>query len=217
MIKEKVSISVIVLVLLTLTIIGCNRSNYVYLNIDKISKVNRSIELSDYQEDQILSLDAKEGSGLAQLDNIDFEEGTIELDIKGENTPGRSFVGIAFNIQNDTTYEAIYFRPFNFQSPEKIRREHSIQYVSHPENGWRKLRSERPGEFEAEYDSPPDPNDWFRVRVSISEGKVEVEDYISGKVLFKSIRLTDTESNKIGFWTGFNSRGSFRKLRIIKI
>lgn len=92
----------------------------VNIEIDSIDKVGKSV-----------SLNSKQGDGLALIKELEFEVGTIEIDLKGENTPGKSFVGVAFNIQNDSTYEAIYFRPFNFQSNEKIRREYSVQYISH--------------------------------------------------------------------------------------
>ena len=60
-----------------------------------------------------IHLNAKRGSGLLYIKDSDFSNGKIELELKGKNEKGRSFVGIAFHGQNDSTYEAIYFRPFN--------------------------------------------------------------------------------------------------------
>jgi hypothetical protein len=123
-------------------------------------------------------------------------------------------VGIAFNIQNDSTYEAIYFRPFNFHSPEEIRRQHSMQYIHHPDYGLRKLRAEQEGVFEAEYFNAPNPDDWFSIRLDIGNEFVEVFDAGSGKSLMRVKRLTAPLSPRIGFWTGHNSIGSFKNLRI---
>src|SRR2546423_1883269 len=84
-----------------------------------------------------LFLDAKGGDGLARLNDLVFENGKIELDIKGKDVQGESFVGVAFHGLNDSTYDAVYFRAFNFKSPE--RSNHSVQYISHPAFTWSKL------------------------------------------------------------------------------
>lgn len=94
-----------------------------HLNSNNIKVVNRQI--SEYEIDGV-ELDAKEGDGLAILKDVNFKSGTIYFEIKGENAPGRSFVGLAFNVQNDSTYEAIYFRPFNFYAEEPSRRSHMV-------------------------------------------------------------------------------------------
>ena len=130
----------------------------------------------------------------------------------GENNPGKSFIGIAFNIQDEKTYEVIYFRPFNFVASEQIRKEHMVQYIFHPEFTWRKLRSERTGEFENEIENPPNPDDWFKVRIEINDKKVIVfVNEIKLPVLVVE-RLTSSKSKKIGLWTGYGSSGRFRNL-----
>ena len=63
---------------------------------------------------QVFRLDAKPGDGVAWWPDAAFTTGTIELDIRGRNVPQASFVGVAFHGADATTYEAIYFRPFNF-------------------------------------------------------------------------------------------------------
>ena len=155
---------------------------------------------------------AKDGDGLGILEDIEFNKGIIEVELLGENNPGKSFIGIAFNIQNDKTYEVIYFRPFNFIAKEQKRKDHMVQYIFHPEFTWRKLRDERTGEVEDEIANPPDPDDWYKVIININEEKIEVYvNDISEPVLIVD-RLTSTKSNKIGLWTGFGSSGRFRNL-----
>jgi len=198
-----------------LSILNCSENKYIELNKSKIQLINREFVSTKDIESNTIALDAQNSSGLAIINNLEFETGIIEFDILGENNPGKSFVGIAFNIQNDSTYEAIYFRPFNFLSPEKIRREHCVQYIFHPEFPWYRLRKEKEGQFEAEYFNPPSPDDWFSVRIIIKPERVIVEKLISGKVLMEVGRLSKTVSTKIGFWTGYGSKGSFKNLRII--
>ncbi len=193
---------------------SCSSLKSIKLNNDGIQLINRNLVTKDISGTQLVSLNAQAGSGLAVINDVEFNLGTIELEIRGENNPGQSFVGMAFNIQNDSTYEAIYFRPFNFQSPEEIRREHCMQYISHPEFGWRKLRTELEGQFEAEYINPPDPDDWFAVSLEIEPNTVIVKEKSTGRILMEVDRLTMTESDRIGFWVGHGSKGSFRNLKV---
>ena len=177
----------------------------------KIKAVNRQVSLYGDPPDA-LEMNAKNIDGLGILEDIEFDKGIIEVELLGENNPGKSFIGIAFNIQDDNTYEAIYFRPFNFIAEEQLRKDHMVQYISHPEFTWRKLRDERTGEFEDEIANPPDPDDWFKAIISINDDKVEVYvDEISEPVLTVD-RLTSTKSYKIGIWTGFGSSGRFKNM-----
>lgn len=177
----------------------------------KIKAVNRTISLYGDHPDAV-EMNAMNGDGLGILEKIEFEKGIIDVELLGENKPGKSFIGIAFNIQNDETYEVIYFRPFNFVAEEQERKDHMVQYIFHPEFTWRKLREERTGEFESEITDPPDPDDWFRAKINISEKKVEVYVNEISEPVLKIDRLTTAKSQKIGIWTGHNSSGRFRNM-----
>lgn len=183
---------------------------------DNLELVNREIIATDEKEASMLTLNAKEGGGMAVIKNINFDIGTIALELKGENNPGKSFIGVAFNIQNDSTYEAIYFRPFNFKSDKSASREHSIQYISPPQHTWESLRTNHEGEYEAEYLNPPSPDEWFGIRVKIDNDNVYVYDKGSNTELLHVNRLEKQVSNKIGLWTGNNSKGVFKNMRILK-
>lgn len=181
----------------------------------KIKAVNREITL--YGENQgAVEMNAENSSGIGIIEDVKFENGSIEIELLGENNPGKSFIGIAFNIQDDQTYEAIYFRPFNFVAEEQIRKEHMVQYIFHPEFTWKKLREERTGEFENEISNPPNPDDWFKAIIHIKEKKVEVYvNDLSEPVLIVD-RLTTTKSESIGIWTGYGSSGRFKNLKVIE-
>ena len=181
----------------------------------QIKVVNRVISLFAGDAEAV-EMNAGDGSGLGILADIEFAKGIIEVELLGENNPGKSFIGIAFNIQDDSTYEAIYFRPFNFVADEQIRKEHMVQYIFEPEYTWNKLRKERTGEFEHEIASPPNPDDWFKARIKITDEKVEVYvNEISTPVLTID-RLTSTKSKKIALWIGHGSSGRFRNLILQK-
>ncbi|MGB8316568.1 MAG: hypothetical protein WCE54_00485, partial [Ignavibacteriaceae bacterium] len=103
-----------------------------FKNEDYWGIYNRVISPREVNGKAALYLNGKEGDGFVWLKDFDFDNGIIEADIKGKNVQGNSFVGIAFHGVNDTTYEAVYFRPFNFMIEDSVRKSHSVQYISHP-------------------------------------------------------------------------------------
>ena len=200
------------ILMLSLIILGCS-DKIIKLSEENLYVINRNISAIDLNANSV-SLNDQLGDGLAIIEDVKFNGGTIEIELKGENIPGKSFVGVAFNIQNDSTYEAIYFRPFNFQSDEKIRREHSLQYIYHPKHSWRYLRTNHEGQYEAEFPNPPSPDDWFKIQVKVDDQSVHVYDTRSDIELLSVQRLTTQVSDRIALWTGFNSKGEFKNLKI---
>ena len=193
---------------------NCSITKNIQLDNHNLKLVNRQLANSDNQS--VIILNAQRGSGFAKIEDVDFKTGIIEVELLGEDIQGKSFVGMAFNIQNDSTYEAIYFRPFNFQAKEKVRRSHSIQYIYHPDFPWKRLRAENKGMYESEFMNPPEPNDWFPIQINVTEDEITVVDPRTSESLLKVKRLVESSSSKIGFWTGHNSKGGFRNLKIKK-
>ena len=162
--------------------------------------------------DNGLHLNSNPGDGFLRLNNFEFKNGRIELDIRGRDEQGRSFVGLVFHGANDSTYDAIYFRPFNFKNPE--RNGNSVQYISHPEFTWSILREEFPGKYENPVIPVPDPNEWFHVTIIIKKPVVEVYVNNSEMSSLKVEALSPQESGWIGLWVGNNSEGYFRNFKI---
>lgn len=163
-------------------------------------------------EDDVVHLNGQPGDGLLWINDLVFRNGTIEVDIKGIDQRGLSFVGIAFHVLNDSTFDAIYFRPFNFKSPE--RNGHSVQYISHPKNTWYFLRENFPEKYENPVSPVPDPTDWFHATIEIEypEVKVFVNDAIEPSLVIR--QLSSRKAGLLGFWVGNNSEGWFRNLKI---
>ena len=111
--------------------------------------------------------------GLALPVGVDFETGVIELELKGKSVRGRSFLGVAFNVIDDKTFEAVYFRPFNFKAEGEFR-DRAVQYISWPANTWENLRKHRTGQFENAISPVPDPDSWFRARIEVTRDQVRV-------------------------------------------
>ena len=180
-----------------------------------VAVFNRSVSSLSDGTKKGLRLSASPGDGVAYLRGIEFGNGTIELDIRGKDLQGRSFVGIAFHGVDGTTYDAIYLRPFNFRTPDSTRRNHAVQYISHPVYTWQKLRAERPGTFEQPVSPAPDPNAWFHVRVVVANPKVSVFVGDAKQPSLVVDLLNDRAKGLVGLWVGNNSEGEFANLAIV--
>ena len=159
-------------------------------------------------------LSAAPGEGVAYLQGVELGDGTIELDIRGKDVQGQSFVGIAFHGVDSATYDAIYFRPFNFKTEDPARRLRAVQYISHPTNPWQKLRAEHPGQYEKPVNPVPDPNDWFHARIVIEGPKVSVFVNDGKEPCLVVNQLSDRRRGRVGLWVGNGSEGDFANLRI---
>ena len=159
-------------------------------------------------------LSEAEGNGVAWIEGSDFGLGTIEFDVKGRDLMQRSFVGIAFHRQSDTSYEAVYLRPFNFRNPDVARRQNAVQYIALPEYDWPRLRKEFPSEFENPVDESIVPTDWIPVRIVVSEKALQV--FVGGKTpaALDVRRLATYARGEVGLWTGNGSDGDFSNVRL---
>ncbi len=162
-----------------------------------------------------IRLDAREGDGVAYLDGVRFTEGVIEFDVRGKDVMQQSFVGVDFQGVDEKTYEAIYFRPFNFNPADQARKARAVQYISHPEYPWNKLREEQPGKYEQPVSPVPDPDDWFHVRVAVEEGQVSVFVNDSQQPCLRVQQLSSRRGDKVGLWVGNQSAGDFANLKVI--
>lgn len=174
--------------------------------------VNRSATVALEDGRPVVTLDARPGDGAAWLKDVQFDNGTIEVSLRGKNVQQRSFLGIAFRGVDDETYDAIYFRPFNFLADNALSRSHHVQYISHPENTWFKLREEHTGVYEAEIPDPPDPNGFFKARIEIAKPQIRVYVNDAPEPCLVVNELSDRTGGRIGLWVGNNSDGSFADL-----
>ncbi|MGB8317709.1 MAG: hypothetical protein WCE54_06270, partial [Ignavibacteriaceae bacterium] len=133
-----------------------------------------------------------------------------------KNVQGNSFVGIAFHGLNDTTYEAVYFRPFNFMIEDSVRKSHSVQYISHPVYTWYKLRKDHPGKFENEINPVPDPDSFFHAKIIVEKPKVSVFVNEEKDPCLVVNELSDRSGGWVGLWTGNYSDGTFANLKITR-
>jgi len=175
---------------------------------------NRALTVAREDGRTVARLDARAGDGGAVIEGVLAGDVVIEVDLKGKDVAQQSFLGIAFHLVDWTTFDAVYFRPFNFRAPDAERRSHSVQYVSHPVNTWQKLRAEQPGRFEKAIEPPPDPNGWFHARIVMADSKVEVYVDHAAKPSLVVDDLGAAKSGGVALFVGNGSDGAFADLKI---
>lgn len=179
-----------------------------------IDVVGRELSVFDEAGYPGIRLSTDYGEGLAWLKGVEFSDGEIELDVRGVNVEGHSFVGIAFHGANDSTFDAIYLRPFHFRKEDEVAHSRSLQYISLPHFTWRVLRAEHPGVYEGAVDRSIDPNGWVHVRVVVQGDAITT--FINGakepNLVVK--KLTNRHKGRVGFYVADTSGGDFANIRI---
>jgi hypothetical protein len=179
-----------------------------------LSVSNRTVSAIRDGQISALRFSAHEGDGVAWIDGISFSDGTVELDIRGKNVLQQSFVGLAFHGNSPDSLEAIYFRPFNFESADSVRHAHAVEYVFEPDFPWERLRREHPGVYEQPIKNAPDPDQWFHVTIRIVYPQVSVYVNHDKTPCIEVKELSTRQRGKIGLWVGNNSDGDFANLQI---
>jgi hypothetical protein len=151
--------------------------------------------------------------GLALVEGVEFAHGTLEIDLKGKGKTERSFLGVAFSALDGKTFEAVYFRPFNFTVADKSFRARAVQYVAWPDHTWEALRAGKTGMYESAVKPIPDPSGWFHARIEVTRQKVSVWVDDANEPCLVVDRLANRENGKVGLWVD-SREGTFSNLKI---
>jgi hypothetical protein len=159
---------------------------------------------------------------LVIIPEILFEDGTIEVELTGEPAPNadpqmRGFVGIAFRVDqsNYSSYECFYLRPTNARTDNQLRRNHSVQYVSHPEFPWYKLRNDYPGLYESYVDL--EPGVWTKLKIEVAGrvAKLYLHDAEQPCLIVNDLKHGELEG-KIALWLHTSTLARYRNLIVTK-
>ena len=161
--------------------------------------------------------ETQELDDLAIIADSDFGNGTIEAEIAGQPAPGsgegaRGFVGIAFRVKDDKTYDAFYIRPTNGRADDQERRNHATQYISHPDWTWNRLRKETPGKYESYVDLQPGV--WTKIKIEVrgDRARLYVNDAAQPCLIVNDLKTGASGRGKIALWIGLGAVGHFRNL-----
>jgi hypothetical protein len=182
----------------------------------KIEAFNREITLLNEPGHAGIRLSKDEGEGMAWINGIDFSNGVIEFDVRGEDVKQHSFVGVAFHGKDNATFDAIYYRPFQFKSEDENLRAHSLQYISLPEFPWRTLREKFPNKYESSVNPSPDPNSWVHTKVVVQDATVSIYVNNNSEPSLVVEKVTSFHKGRIGFYVADTSGGDFANITITK-
>jgi hypothetical protein len=157
---------------------------------------------------------------LAVVEGLDFANGTIEAEIAGAPRPGafegaRGFVGIAFRVQHDLrTYDAFYLRPTNGRADDQVRRNHSVQYIAHPDWPWFRLRKETPEKYESYVDL--EPGTWTRVKIEVrgAQGRLYVHEQRQPTLVVNDLKSGQHARGAVALWLDVGTEAHFRNLTV---
>lgn len=163
---------------------------------------------------------AANATSYAVIKDASFRDGTIEVDLAGQPAVGasdsaRGFIGIAFRIQRDGSYEYIYLRPTNGRANDQVRRNHSTQYSSYPDFNFARSRQEAPGKYESYVDL--DTGAWTKYRIEVEGRKARL--YVHGAeqpcLIVNDMKLEPREGG-IALWVEPGTEGYFSNLKITR-
>ena len=157
---------------------------------------------------------------LALLEGVEFSNGVIEAEIAGAPQPdagegARGFVGIAFRVQPDNkTYDAFYLRPTNGRAEDQVRRNHSTQYISHPEWPWFRLRKETPEKYESYVDVVPAT--WTKIKIEVrgDKARLYVHDGEQPVLIVNDVKSGASGKGGVALWSGIGTVGHYRNVTI---
>lgn len=191
-------------------------------SIDGLTAKNASMAQTNFKGRSAVQLiaapDAANATSYALVRDMSFRDGIIEVDLAGQ--PGanaasgaRGFVGIAFRVQADGSYEYIYLRPTNGRADDQVRRNHSTQYSSHPNFSYAASRAEAPEKYESYVDL--EPGAWTRVRITVEGTKARL--YVHGApqpcLIVNDLKLGDANGGVL-LWIGPGTEGYFTGLQV---
>ena len=191
-------------------------------SVDRLEANNVAIAQTNFKGRTAIQVIAKPGAAnatsYAVVKDVLFREGAIEVNLAGQPAAGadagaRGFIGIAFRLQRDGSYEYIYLRPTNGRADDQVRRNHSTQYSSHPDFGFARSRQEAPEKYESYVDL--EPGVWTRYKIEVDGRKARL--YVHGAeqpcLVVNDLKLEPREG-AVALWVGPGTEGYFSNLKI---
>jgi hypothetical protein len=191
-------------------------------DVARLELNNANVKSVTYKGKPGLKMTEKEpgpGQAFAGLKDVQFHNGTIDLEVSGApsataDPTARGFIGVNFRVQTDGAhYEQIYLRPTNGRAEDQEQRNHSTQYVSAPDWPWSRTRKETPGRYESYVDLQA--GEWTRMKVVVKdkEARLFVGDGGQPCLIVHDLKLGDV-SGGVALWTGPGTEGYFRNVVI---
>jgi len=189
---------------------------------DHLVAKNASIATTDFKGRPAIQIISTPGSAnatsYAVVKDVSFRDGTIAVGLAGQPAAGadasaRGFIGIAFRLQSDGSYEYIYLRPTNGRADDQVKRNHSTQYSSYPSFDFARSRQEAPGKYESYVDLQPGVWIQYRIEVEGRKARLYVHEAEQPCLIVDDLKLEPREG-KVALWVGPGTEGYFSNLKI---
>jgi hypothetical protein len=158
---------------------------------------------------------------IALVPELVFSNGAIEVELAGAPMPGategaRGFVGIAFRVRKEDAFDAFYLRPTNGRADDQERRNHAVQYISHPEWPWDRLRKETPGRYESYVDLVA--GEWTKIKIEVrgDKARLYVHDAEQPTLIVNDVKSGASATGAVGLWVGAETVAHFRNLTVTR-
>ena len=191
-------------------------------SVDRLVGKNVSISQTNYKGRSAIQIVATPGAAnatsYAVIKDASFRDGMIEVDLAGQPVANagegaRGFIGIAFRLQGDGSYEYIYLRPTNGRADDQVRRNHSTQYSSYPDFDFARSRQEAPEKYESYVDLQPGV--WTKYKIEVDGRKARL--YVNGAeqpcLVVNDMKLEPREGG-VALWVGPGTEGYFSNVKI---
>ena len=158
---------------------------------------------------------------VALVSGSEFKDGVLEIDVAGmprADAPqdARGFVGVAFRVHPAARqFECFFLRPTNSRADDQLRRNHSTQYMSHPDYPWFRLRDESPGVYESYADL--ESGAWTTVRIVVSgiRASLHVNGALQPCLVVNDLKLGESHG-QIALWIGGGTEAFFSTALVVE-
>ena len=193
-------------------------------SVSELELLHVEAEIVTYRDRHAVRLVEKDEAAatIAILSGSGLKDGVIEADIAGaphQDAPQdmRGFVGIAFRVQpHGSHFECFFLRPTNGRAADQLRRNHSTQYISHPDYPWFRLREETPGVYESYTDLVPGA--WTPVKIVVAG--IQAQLYVNGAeqpcLVVNDLKLGETQG-QIALWIGTGTEAYFSNIVVKRV
>jgi hypothetical protein len=154
----------------------------------------------------------------AVIEALEFSDGVIDAEIAGAVATGaradaRGFVGIAFRLANGA-YDVFSLRVTNGRAEVQERRNHSVQYASHPAWPWFRLRKETPSKYESYVDLLPDVWTTIKIDVRGERARLYVHDQEQPTLIVNDLKSGARRTGKVALWINYGTVAHFRNVTV---
>ena len=117
-------------------------------------------------------------------------------------------------LEHEVCWKAVYLRPTNGRADDQERRNHAVQYISHPAWTWDRMRKESPSRYEAYVDLQPAV--WTKVRVEVRGDRARL--YVHGNeqptLVVNDVKTGASAKGAVALWLGPGTIAHFRNISV---